>query len=106
MADDLLFEVTTRLGVRVRTTAGYWRRIVHYKHPVLEGKLEAVRQAVQDPQEIRRSRRDPEVHLFYRREAGTEYYICAVAKHLGDEGFLITAYRTDRIKEGELLWMP
>jgi hypothetical protein len=30
--------------------------------------------------------------------------MCAVAKRLNGEGFLITAYVTDTIKEGEHLW--
>ena len=31
-------------------------------------------------------------------------FICAVVRHLNDEGFLMTAYFTEAIKEGELVW--
>lgn len=31
-------------------------------------------------------------------------WVVAVAKRLNEDGFLITAYQTDGIKEGELLW--
>ncbi|MCG3199529.1 MAG: hypothetical protein GHCLOJNM_04047 [bacterium] len=55
------------------------------------------------PDEIRLSKGDESVHLFYRR-TDTNRWLCAVAKRLDGEGFLITAYPTDRIKEGELLW--
>ena len=49
-----------------------------------------------------RSQEDPTVHLYYG--ADPPYYICVVVKHLNKEGFIITTYRTDVIKEGERLW--
>ena len=45
---------------------------------------------------------DPTVHLFYRAEGN--YYLCVVVKHVNGEGFIVTAYVTDRMKEGEQLW--
>jgi len=38
----------------------------------------------------------------YKKER--EHYICAVVKHLDDEGFLITAYFTKAVKIGEVVW--
>lgn len=35
---DILFEVTTPLGFRVRVTHGYWDLIVSVKHPVMAGR--------------------------------------------------------------------
>jgi hypothetical protein len=32
------------------------------------------------------------------------YYLCIVARHLNGDGFIITAYITDKIKEGEVVW--
>jgi hypothetical protein len=29
---------------------------------------------------------------------------CVVVRHEGMEGFLITAYPTDKVKEGEVIW--
>jgi len=34
---DVLFEVMTPLGFRVRVTRGYWDLIVSVKHPVMAG---------------------------------------------------------------------
>jgi len=45
----------------------------------------------------------PQVYLFYKLEQ-MGLWICAVAKRLDSEGFLITAYPTDAIKEGERIW--
>jgi pyruvate,water dikinase len=50
------------------------------------------------------SRSDPDVYLHY--DAESPYLICAIARYLNGDGFLITAYRTNKIKEGSLLWAP
>jgi hypothetical protein len=47
-------------------------------------------------------RRDPTVLLFYRR--GILHWVVAVTKRAYDTGFLVTAYQTDAIKEGESIW--
>ena len=43
------------------------------------------------------------ISLFNKKEKAL-WWICAVAKSLNDEGFLITTYPTDAIKESEILW--
>jgi hypothetical protein len=62
-----------------------------------------VQLALSAPDEVRRSSREAEVLLFYRvrRE---ERWVVAVARRLNGDGFLITAYQTDVIKEGETVW--
>ncbi|MEO0080866.1 MAG: hypothetical protein ABIL25_01070 [candidate division WOR-3 bacterium] len=42
--------------------------------------------------------------LFYRVERPGRW-TCAVVKRPGSEGFLITAYPTDAVKEGEQIWV-
>jgi len=81
----------------------YWKRIVTMKHPVMQGHEEDVRRTLENPEEIRRSRKDPTVYLFYREERPGRW-ICVVAKRLNDEGFVVTTYPTDKIKEGERIW--
>lgn len=103
MADDILFEARTPLGFKVRVTHAYWDLIVTAKHPVMRGREATVQGVLQMPDEIRRSRSDLAVLLFYQLERPGRW-ICAVAKRLNDEGFLITAYPTDTIKEGERVW--
>lgn len=97
----LLFDVATPLGFTVRTTADYWHRLVA-KHPDLADRLEEVKSVLRQPEQIRQSRRDPAVLLFYRR--GIRHWVVAVAKRTDAAGFLVTAYQTDAIKEGERLW--
>ena len=98
-----LFAVETPLGFTVRVSARYWATIVA-KHPDLADRLADVQAALREPEEVRQSRRDPAVLLFYRSDGGHGRWVVAVAKHEGGDGFLVTAYRTDAIKEGERLW--
>lgn len=103
MADEIFFEITTPLGFIVRVTERYWTLIVTIKHPVMSGQEDHVQSALMKPDEIRRSRNDPSVYLFYRLER-PKRWTCAVVKRLNGDGFLITAFPTDAIKEGEQVW--
>ncbi len=92
-----------RLDFSVRTTKDYWKFIVSFKHPVMEDKLEDVKELLTNPEEIRQSKNDKTVYLFYKlKEPGR--WLCAVVKKLKGDGFLITAYLVDKIKEGEVIW--
>jgi len=100
---ELLFEALTPLGFSVRVTHERWKLITTIKHPVMVGREDAVKQTLENPGQVRQSRSDPEVLLFYQG-TGENRWVCAVAKHATDHGFLITAYPTDAIKEGTQVW--
>ena len=100
---DLLFEVLTPLGFWVRVARPYWELIISIKHPVMAGREADVQETLRNPDEIRLSRSDPAVYLFYKPER-LGRWVCAVAKRLNGDGFLITAYPTDAIKEGKRIW--
>ena len=98
-----LFEAVTPLGFSVRVSRERWELIVAFKHPVMAGREEFVQAALQAPEQVRQSRSDRQVLLFYEAEA-TKRWTCAVAKRVADAGFLITAYPTDAIEEGVRVW--
>jgi hypothetical protein len=100
---DFLFEIVTPIGFRVRVTHSHWDLIVTVKHPVISGRVEDVKEALENPDEVRLSRSDPSVYLFYR-PVRRRKWICAVVKRLDGDGFLITAYPTETIKEGGHIW--
>jgi len=62
-------------------------------------RLEDVKRALTDPAEIRMSRTDDDVYLFYT--ADQKRLVCAVARRIDGDGFLITAYPTDELKKAE-----
>ncbi len=100
---QVVFEAQTPLSFRVRVTRSYWQWIVTVKHPVMAGRELDVRDALEIPDEVRRSRTDASVYLFYKLERRNRW-VCAVAKRLDDEGFLITTYSTEAVKEGVRVW--
>ena len=100
---DVLFEAVTPLGFKERTTRAYWETIISIKHPVMSGREIEVKDTLSDPEQVRQSRLDSDVYLFYRSKHGRRW-VCAVTKRLNEEGYLITAYPTDAIKEGTQVW--
>ena len=100
---DVLFEVRTPLGFSVRVTRARWELITTSKHPVMAGRESSVRLALESPDEVRQSRTDPEVLLFYKAEEAGRW-VSAVAKQARDQAFLVTAYPTDAINEGIRVW--
>src|SRR3954453_23423806 len=97
LAKDPLFEVATPLGFSVRVTASQWTLIATVKHPIMAGAENAVVEALSHPDEVRLSRSDDAVYLFYKLQH-EKRWVCAVSKRLNGDGFLITAYPTDAIK--------
>ena len=101
--DEVIISAKTPLGFVVTVDARRWGLIVSVKHPVMVGKEHEIDAVLRDPDEIRRSRSDPNVLLFYKR-VREKRWCCAVVKRNGVEAFLITAYPTDAIKEGLRTW--
>lgn len=62
-----------------------------------------MKSALENPDEVRQSRTDSKMLLFYKGER-SKRWTCAVAKRTDDQGLLITAYPTDAIKEGVRVW--
>ncbi len=102
MVGDLLFDIPTPLGFAVRCSRRYWEEVILQKHPVLAGRDGEIAVTLADPDLVRQSRRDPAVLLFYR--GGIPRWTCAVARCERQSGFLITAYPTEAVKIGELVW--
>jgi hypothetical protein len=100
--EPLLFDVMTPLGFRVHCHESYWVNKIVAQHPVMEGRVEDVIRALSAPDEVRLSRTDESVYLFYTTDE--KRLVCAVARSTNGEGFLITAYPTDKVKEGKVVW--
>jgi hypothetical protein len=96
-------EIQTPLGWPIRFGEERWRIISEIKHPSLAGHRQDIIATLSNPDEIRRSKSDGNVYLFYRHYKERRWF-CAVIKNVDDSGLLITAYRTDAIKAGEVIW--
>lgn len=103
MAKGVYFEIKTPTGIIVRTTKDYWKKIVQLKHPSIAKYETQVKDVLSDPDQVRSSRQDLRVNIYYKSLG--KIYICIVVDRINNlEGYIITAYLTDRIKEGEKIY--
>ena len=94
-------EVRSHLSKRIRISKRYWETIVK-KHESVAGMEESVKETLQHPTYIRISKENDEVFLYYAPHG--KYFLCVVCRHLNGDGFIITAYLTDRIKKGDTVY--
>jgi hypothetical protein len=76
-------------------------------HPEMVGQIARIAATLAEPDRIVRSRADATVELFYKWYASTPVtakFLCVVVKALPDDPFMITAYHTDAVKRGAVLW--
>jgi len=83
-------------------------RIAHIlQHPEMAGMEIEIERILQSPAEVRVSRSDSTVQLFYEYYSRTrvgEKWLCVVVKYSPDDAFVVTAYLTDQIKAGDTIW--
>ena len=100
--NELIFDIDTPLGISVRCTKKYWEETILKKHPLLKNHVDLVKKSLSNPLLIRKSKQDERVYLFYNDM--NQKLVCVVAKNENNYGFLITAYPTNAVKEGEEVW--
>jgi len=97
-----LFQIKSVLDKQIRTTQNYWQKITVIKHPSIRGKEKEVRNVLKSPDIIKISNSDKKVFLYYKKYF--KNYLCVVVKHENGNGFIITVYLTNKIKEGRQIW--
>jgi hypothetical protein len=104
MVERIVFRDTSPLGYSVVLTRNRWREIVRFKHPAIKNYQQEAKQCVSHPDLIRASAKDPDVHLHYLSLETGKHICVVVARGDSDERFVVTAYLTSRIKQGNELW--
>ena len=83
-------------------------RIAHIvRHQEMVGMEAEIKRVLQAPAEVRVSRSDDTVKLFYEFYARTPVggkWLCVVVKYVPNDAFVVTAYLTDQLKAGETIW--
>jgi len=77
------------------------------ERPEMSSLEDAIDETLQDPESVIRSRSDDQARLYYRFYSDTpvgEKYLCVVVKVRAEDAFILTAYLTDKLKEGEVIW--
>lgn len=76
-------------------------------HPEMSNQIRKIENTLLNPDVVVRSKTDYDVELFYQHYDSTpvtEKYLCIVVKKFEGNSFIVTAYFTDTIKKGEVLW--
>ena len=77
------------------------------QHQEMAGMAQEIERVLQSPAEVRVSRSDQAVRLFYEFYARTMVggkWLCVVVKYATEDAFMVTAYLTDQLKAGETIW--
>jgi len=77
------------------------------EHPEMVSQLERISETLGSPKRVVGSKTDISVELCYKHYPTTpvfEKFLCIVVKTFRDENFVVTAYYTNKIKGGDLLW--
>lgn len=92
-------------GKAVRLTD---ERLAHIlEHPEMVEMEQRVEETLERPENVVQSVSDDEARLYYRLYPKTpvsEKLLCVVVKFGVDDAFILTAYLTDKLKRGEILW--
>ena len=80
-----------------------WNHII-YTHPEIKELIKELEGVLIEPELIKRSVYNENVVLFYRRykHIYEGKYMCVVVRL--DDKSIVTAYITDRIKSGDVIW--
>jgi hypothetical protein len=73
----------------------------------MAGLAQEIERVLQSPTEVRVSRSDDTVRLFYEFYVKTMVggkWLCVVVKYAPEDAFMVTAYLTDQLKAGETIW--
>ena len=73
----------------------------------MRGQFPRIVETLTGPERVLRSRTDSQAELFYKHYLSTPVtskFLCVVVKVLPGDGFIITAYFTDAMKKGDVLW--
>jgi hypothetical protein len=92
-------------GTTIRLTAE--RRAHILGHPEMAGLENAIAETLREPERVVESLSDPAAALHYRFYLGTrvgDKWLCGVVKYTALDAFVLTAYLTDKPKQGILLW--
>ena len=93
-------------GRNIRLTDERRKHIL--EHPEMQGMILCIKETLLKPQRIIQSVSDAEAQLYYRFYIGTKVgdkYLCVVVKDSKKDAFILTAYLTDSIKKGDIVWL-
>ncbi len=92
-------------GLRIRLTEERREHIL--EHPEMAPMESAIAEALAHPHVVVESLRDADAQLYYRYYSHTMVggkFVCVVVKIQAEDAFVLTAYLTDQMKKGNIIW--
>jgi hypothetical protein len=99
-----LLKVICKIGKVVGLSSDRWKHVL--SHPEMKNQRARVKETLIDPDEVRASIQSNDILLFYKlypKTPVTTKYMIVVVK-VSNEGFIVTAFYTDKIKKGDIIW--
>jgi hypothetical protein len=93
-------------GRQIRLTDERMEHIVT-EHPEMVALLAIAEQTLAEPERVVTSLSGPDSILYYRSYTATvvgDKLACIVVKSIDHDPFILTAYFTDRVKKGDVIW--
>ncbi|MBF0105760.1 MAG: hypothetical protein HQM16_10590 [Deltaproteobacteria bacterium] len=83
-------------------------RLAHIlEHPEMHEMTDAIQEALLHPEFVVQSISDETANLYYRYYSKTMVggkYLCVIVKIQENDAFILTAFLTDKVKKGKILW--
>lgn len=101
----IVFKVPSKLKKTIRLDAERWNHVL--KHPEMKNQINRIKETLTSPDSVRESIHETSTWLFYKLYTGTpvtKKYLLVITKILNEEGFIVTAFFTDKVKKGGLVW--
>ncbi len=92
-------------GRTIRLTDERLKHIL--EHPEMNRMSRSIEVTLSNPERVIQSMSEPDAHLYYRFYIGTrvgDKYLCVVVKIRQQDAFVLTAYLTDTVKKGKVIW--
>jgi len=107
--EKFLFSIEDYKGRTVKLIKGIWNRKIIKYHPEVALSLEEVKKAITDPFVVVKSLAKEESELFYLeiKDSLEKPYLLVIVDYKqpgSKEGIIVTAYRTNKIQRGKVLW--
>ena len=92
-------------GRKIELSPECWTHILE-THPEIRVRADVINETLKSPDIVKRSVYASNVLLFYKyyKYIYNGKYVCIVIKILNEDCFISTAYITDKIKRGEMVW--
>ena len=93
---NIIFETIDITRRKIYLTSERFKHIM--KHPIMQGKLEFIKETLERPHKIIGYDEDKNVGLYFRYYKNMKQYLFISVKYLNGKGFIITSFYTDKIR--------